>query len=125
MKLSKFIEETLAEIATGIANANQRLLSTGAIANPPNVYIQTDKDSKIFAVWDKNALEMHPIVELIEFDVAINAEQGSETNANAGISISIAKLGAGGKSQEKTSESSRVKFRVPFVYPRPNAERLR
>lgn len=118
MKLSAFIEETLSEIAIGIASANRRLKSTGAIVNPPNMYIQNEGNSKIFAVWDKKALEMHPVVELIEFDVAISAGQDTETNANAGVSISIAKLGAGGKTRNKSDESSRVKFRIPFVYPR-------
>ena len=118
MKLSKFIEETLSEIAAGIDGANQRLKSTGAVVNPPNMYVQSEGNSKIFAVWDKKALEMHPIVELIEFDVAISAGQDTETNANAGVSISVVKLGAGGKSLNKSDESSRVKFHIPFVYPR-------
>lgn len=123
MKLRTFIEETLAEIASGIANANERLQGTGAVANPSNIYVQVDKDSNIFGVWDQNAREMHPIVELVEFDVAISAEQGTETNANAGVSISIAKFGAGGKSMDRASETSRVRFKVPFVYPRPSSAR--
>ena len=123
MKLRTFIEETLAEIASGISNANERLQETGAVANPSNIYVDRNKDSKIFGVWDQNALSMHPIVELIEFDVAISLEQETGTSANAGVSISIAKLGAGGKSMNKESETSRVRFRVPFVYPRPSSER--
>ena len=125
MKLRTFIEETLTEIASGIANANERLQTTGAVANPSNIYVQCDKDSKIFAVWDQNALEMHPTVELIEFDVAIISDQSAETGANVGVSISIAKFGAGGKSMDRASETSRVKFRVPFVYPRPSSARKR
>ena len=118
MKLSDFINETLVEIAEGINRANRSLEGTGAMANPPNVYVQPEGGSKIFGVWDKRALEMHPIVELIEFDVALSVKEDRETNAKAGVSLSVLQLGTGGKSSDIRGSESRVKFRVPFIFPR-------
>lgn len=117
MKLSEFIQETLVEIANGITSANESLIETGAVANPPNIAVRPRGDSKIFGVWNRNSPEMHPIVELIEFDVSIAVEENREKNAKGSLSISIVELGAGGKSLAKTGSESRVKFRVPLIYP--------
>ena len=57
-------------------------------------------------------------VEFVEFDVAILANEGTETKAGIGLTVaSLLKLDAGGKSTAMAGRESRIKFEVPMSYP--------
>ena len=57
-------------------------------------------------------------VEFVEFDVAILANEGTETKAGIGLTVaSLLSLDAGGKSNQTAGRESRIKFKVPMSYP--------
>ncbi|EGQ9599485.1 MULTISPECIES: trypco2 family protein [Vibrio] len=117
MKLSEFISSTLSEIVNGIEDANQQLIDKGVKVNPPNIYLEDNPNKSIYGVWNKNSLPMHPVVEVVEFDVTLTAEETSNSGGKAGVSIGVAKVSADGASSDRSSHVSRVKFKVPVIYP--------
>jgi hypothetical protein len=111
VELKTFVTETLVSIVTGIQNAQMTLSQTGAIVNP-GPRIESFHSSDV--TYDEN-----PNVETVEFDVALTVVEGAQVNSgiNAGI---LSVLGSKIESQSGASESaiSRVKFRVPIVFPK-------
>lgn len=54
---------------------------------------------------------------MLEFDVAIIANEGTETKARAGITVaSLLNLNAGGASSQFGGSESRIKFKIPAVF---------
>jgi hypothetical protein len=61
--------------------------------------------------------------DMIEFDVAVTAEQGTGTKGGIGLVVGPITLGSTGQSSAQNSSVSRIKFRVPVLY--PTAERTK
>ena len=115
MELKDFVRESLVQISTGISEASEALKETNAHINPKNVYVNAENRQNYGRlVHDKS---YYPVVEFVEFDVAVHISEGSETNGKIGISIGSIGLGAGGKSQESNRSESRIKFKVPVTFP--------
>jgi len=115
MELKDFVRESLVQIAHGISEASEVLKDTSAHINPKNVYVNGDNLKNYGRLVNDNSF--NPVVELVEFDVAVHASEGTETNGKIGISIGSIGLGAGGKSQESNRSESRIKFKVPVTFP--------
>ncbi len=90
MKLSEFISSTLSEIVDGIELANEQLSDKGIRVNPPNIYLEDSPNKQVYGVWNKDSFQMHPLVEIVEFDVTLTAEETSNSGGKAGISIGVA-----------------------------------
>ena len=111
MELKQFITETLVQVSAGIEAAQKQLKDNGS-----ETIINTN-----MTVTDAGHLvtggRRRP-VEFVEFDVAILANEGTETKAGIGLTVaSLLKLDAGGRSTESTGRESRIKFKVPMSYP--------
>lgn len=119
MELKSFIKETLVQVAHGIIEANEELKDTDAHVNPNSVQAYSN-EAKAYGRINKDFKESLPLVELIEFDVAVQADSGTKTGG--GIKISIASIGIGseGSSEKSTAHDSRIKFSIPMVYPHSN-----
>jgi hypothetical protein len=115
MELKDFVRESLVQISNGISEASEELKDTSAHINPKNVYVNSDNRQNYGRLV--NDKSYYPVVELIEFDVAVHASEGTETNGKIGISIGSIGLGVGGKSQESNRSESRIKFKVPVTFP--------
>ena len=115
MELKDFIRESFVQIAKGIEEANEELKDTSAIINPDNVYVNGD-DRKNYGrlSTDKN---FNRIVEAVEFDVAVSAGDASEAGGKFGIKVGAIEIGANGKEQETNKAESRIKFKIPMVFP--------
>jgi len=116
MDLKDFVRQSIVEIANGIKEADQDLKETNAVVNPLNiVYPSLDN---VYAQLDpKSRQDDRPVVELLEFDVAVFAKEGSEAKGGIGLSVGSISIGAHGKSDESKSSESRIKFKVPVVWP--------
>jgi uncharacterized protein YgbK (DUF1537 family) len=55
--------------------------------------------------------------QLVQFDVAIAAKDGTGTKGDIAIAIGILALGSSGQSQAENSSANRVRFSVPLVLP--------
>lgn len=115
MDLKDFVRESLVQIANGISEANAALEGTSAAVNPHNVQAYST-EAKAYGRLNDAFKEKDALVELVEFDVAVTTESGTQTGG--GIKISVASIGVGaeGKSTGSQSRESRIKFRVPMVY---------
>lgn len=118
MNLKDFVKETIVEICQAITEANNELKGSGAIVNPPNIAVNSDKSQAYGrTTYDKARDLRSRVVDKVEFDVSVVAEAGE--NTNAGIKISIASIGlnAGGNSTATDKSESRIKFSIPVVFP--------
>lgn len=107
MNLQSFVEKSIVEIVNGIANAQQSLVTSGAIINP-----------------FLSGVNGHPI-EKIKFDVAVEASTGSETKGGGSINVLGGFMRAKGEIglSEKENTVSRISFTVPVCLPPPSAGR--
>ncbi len=77
-------------------------------------------DSKVYGYLEEQEQSKYlRVIEQIEFDVALVASQGKDNKSGVGVMVGGFGLGAQGKTQEKNSSASRVKFRIPMVLPNP------
>ena len=111
MDLKQFVTETLVQISQGIEAAQQQLRDSGTDTIINTNMTKTDVGHLV------TGGRRRP-VEYVEFDVAILANEGTETKAGIGLIVaSLLKLEAGGKSTESAGRESRIKFKVPMSYP--------
>lgn len=116
MDLKDFVKESLVQISNAIVEANAALGATNAVVNPFNVATFSG-DQKAYGRLNDAYNEKEAVVEVVEFDVGVTTESG--TQKGGGIKISVASIGIGaeGKSTGAQSNESRIKFKVPMVYP--------
>jgi len=117
MNLQEFIRETLVQISHGITQANTELKGAGARVNPLNVHPYLHTSDKVYGRIDNEAASHAPIVELVEFDVALAVTEGKETKGGIGIAVGTIGLGTQGRSDSEKSSESRVKFKIPVQFP--------
>jgi hypothetical protein len=118
LDLKEFIKESLVQISGAITEANEDLKGSGAMINPLHVTVSTNPSQ----AYGRTGTEMHVgnesrVVEKVEFDVAVYAEEGSQTKAGFKLSVVSIGLGASGQSNNKDKSESRIKFCIPVVYP--------
>jgi hypothetical protein len=114
MDLKTFVAETLCQIMEGVAEAQVRAKERGGVVNPFLKPTEHLPKNGILSTFGGPA-------QLVEFDVAVAATEGSGTKGGIGIVIGAVTLGSAGQSQAEKSASSRVKFVVPVSL--PTAER--
>jgi len=111
MDLKEFVAETITQIVEGVKDAQSRAKQHGARVNP---HLTTSAD---LAVKHGILIASGSAAQLVGFDVAITAKEGTETKGGIGIVVGAFALGSTGQSKEEGSAVSRVKFCVPLVLP--------
>ena len=61
-------------------------------------------------------------VHTVEFDIAVTAVDGKETKGGIGIVVGAIGLGSQGRSEERNTSISRIKFKVPIAFPNSKEE---
>lgn len=119
MDLQTFIKQTLVQIAEGVQSAGSEMRKRGGLVNPRNVSIDLadGRPEYQFVEENQNDMDYKRTVEVVDFDVAISATEGSETKGGIGIMVGAIGLGSQGKSDAEKSTQSRVRFRIPIVLP--------
>ncbi|MBK8676287.1 MAG: hypothetical protein IPN27_07885 [Cellvibrionales bacterium] len=118
MDLKDFVKESLVQISYGINDANIELSGTGAIINPLNVIVNSENSQAYGRTGQPHSHhENSRVVERVEFDVAVVAEQGEQTNGGIKLAIAAIGLGVGGQSDKSNRSESRIKFTIPVVFP--------
>ena len=111
MELREFITQSLMQIAEGVEDAQKHLKEKGSKAIVNTNMTATDVGHVV------TGGRRRP-VEFVEFDVAILADEGTETKAGGGITVaSLLKLEASGKRSQNKGSESRIKFKIPMSYP--------
>jgi len=118
MELKDFVQESLVQIVRGIESASKSLEDTNAHINPKNIYVNSDSRQNYGRL--NTARECNPVVELVEFDVAVHASENTESKDKIAISVGSIGIGEGGRLQGSNSSESRIKFKIPVVFPTSN-----
>jgi hypothetical protein len=88
MELRDFVAETIKQVIDGVVTAQQYATSKGAHVNPA-INFRTDQGMQMF---DR---ETGQPIQLILFDVAVTAVEGTKTQG--GIAVFAGAFGAGSK----------------------------
>lgn len=123
MDLKDFVKESLVQISKGIVEANLELQEVGAIINPLHVIVNSDNSQAYGRTGTSQSYHKNSrVVEKVEFDVAVVAEEGTQTKAGIKLSVATLGLNAGGQSNASDRSESRIKFTIPVVFPGVESE---
>ena len=93
MKLEKFVEQTVSEIAAGVETAADKVLDRGV---------------RILTSGGKP--------DSVEFDVAVTVQEGDRAEGGAGIFVAITGAGIKATADQTTTIVNRIRFSVPLIY---------
>jgi hypothetical protein len=119
MNLQSFVTESIVQIVRGIEEASAALKDSTATVSPKNVH-PTDTERVHLAgylIEPESHGTYRTVVQRIDFDVAVYAEEGTETKGGIGLMVGPIGLGSQGKSDKSHSSESRIKFAVPIILP--------
>lgn len=111
MDLREFISETLIQIVSGVAEAQEKSVAIGGKVSPKLRSGQTAFGAHGFLHTDGGT------AQVVQFDVALTAKEGAGTKGGIGIVAGIVSLGSTGQSNTENASISRVKFGVPIILP--------
>lgn len=112
MDIEQFVHAALVQIAKGVRKAQDEVRDAGGYVNPATNTPQANDRPTLY----------------VDFDLAVVV--GGTTNVDGTASLEIPtflKVGGGGKYARSSQETTRVSFKVPFVYPEEieSAEQVR
>lgn len=110
MNIEEFVTNALVQIAQAVCNTNLKLgeLEIDATANPAGVNHVSVQSITYNSIAD---------TQIIEFDLAVTVENDTKTQGNAGVGLSVLKLGTEGSSASSKTNVSRVSFKIPLRLP--------
>lgn len=114
MELKDFVQQTLLQIIQGVSLAQQDTGTCGAKINPTDSMRIGEKlaDNSLYSTGQHLQL-----VQMVEFDVAVTAEEGKGTKGGVGIMVGTIGLGAQGQSEARNTTENRIKFKIPLMLP--------
>ncbi len=108
MELKQFISETLFQLIDGVVEAQSKVDSLGGRIIP-HVRIQDQK-----SLYRTN--DDLPVI-FVDFDVSVEAQEGTGTKGGIGVVTGMFNLGSSGESKENKQLSNRIKFSIPVALP--------
>lgn len=112
INLQDFISETLTQITNGVRNAQTRTADTDAHINPVDLYLGSDATKgRMFRP------KTYQPIETVHFDIAVTAEEATDTKGGIGVFVGSIGLGSQGQSDARNSSVSRIQFSVPVLLP--------
>ena len=112
MELKNFISQALTDIIQGVYDTQQALGDNRKFINP-ELSTQQGTHEK----HGKNVSIQGQLVEIVEFDVAVTATEGTGTKGGIGVVAGVFAIGSQGQSSSENSAASRIKFSVPITLP--------
>jgi ribosome-associated protein YbcJ (S4-like RNA binding protein) len=117
MELKEFIKESLVQINQAIEESNEELKDSEAIINPKGVQINSENSQAYGRQSYKSDHHDYKVVQKIDFDVAVYAENDQKAGGGAKISIASISIGANGEVNYTNKSESRLRFSIPVIYP--------
>lgn len=114
MELKDFVTETLNQIISGVKSSQEFAQREEAVINGTNFRIYKADSTNNAVYYDSLT---GGIIQLIDFDIAINITESQ--NAKGGIGIFVGSIGLGTQGEAYTGNNTvnRIKFSVPLRYP--------
>lgn len=119
MELKDFIKESLVQINLAIEESNEELKDSDAVINPGGIQVNSDGYQAFGRETHVMAKKNFRVVQKIDFDVAVYAQDDTSKGVGAKISIASIGIGADGKEVKTNKSESRLKFSIPVIYPEP------
>ncbi len=110
MELKYFISETLSQLVEGVTDAQSKVHKFGGRVSP---WVPSSFDPK--KVYGRTNDGM-PVI-FVDFDVSIEAQEGTGTKAGIGVVTGMFNLGSSGESQESKQSSNKIGFSIPVALP--------
>lgn len=114
MQLREFIKEVLTQIVDGVRDAQEP--NGGAFVVPGG-----DGGHK-YADHPRFAASARLKSTIVDFDVAVTAEDAGKIGGGAGVKVMSIRFGATGETMTKDTTVSRVQFAVPLLLPESKRE---
>ena len=112
MELKEFVSETLRQILGGVKDAQGFAAEQGGKVVPKRITFRTDQGLQLWDHTDGTPIQM------IEFDVAVTAVEGTATKGGIGVFVGAIGLGSQGQSSASNQSVSRIKFSIPVQLPK-------
>lgn len=114
MQLREFIKQVMTQIVDGVRDAQEQ--NGGAFVVPAG-----DGGHK-YADHPRFAASARLKSTIVDFDVAITAEDADKVEGGAGVKVFSIQFGAKGEASTKDTTVSRVQFAVPLLLPESKRE---
>ena len=114
MELREFVSETLKELIDGITSAQEYAAQKGASINPQGM---THVGELGLVVVENTNQRQYPMLQTLEFDVAITVMEGTDAKAGIGVFAGAIGVGTQARMQDSNMTVSRVRFSVPVLFP--------
>lgn len=117
MELKEFVAESVKQIFEGVQEAQSSIDGEDAIV-VPSVVPKSDADWHPSVVgYASKASKYLPLVQMVEFDVAVTVETQGEKKGGIGVVIGSVGIGGTKSSSDAASSVSRIRFGVPIALP--------
>jgi hypothetical protein len=114
MQLKDFVAQTLIQISEGVAEAQEKTSGGIGLVNPKvkKLFVNSQSGGTNLALgWTASG----ELINMVTFDVAVTATDGTGTKGGIGIVIGAVALGSQGNSETRNEAISRVQFKVPLA----------
>ena len=116
MELREFVSMALTQITEGVVEAQKNLEATGARVNPTLRHLLPKGEKNYPSVGWAEGEGGNP-VQMVSFDVAVTASEGTNTKGGIGVVTGVLNLGSSGASEAGKTSASRIAFQVPLLLP--------
>jgi hypothetical protein len=116
MDVKDFISESLKQIIAGIKTAQEDVSKDGGIVSPDISIRQGTAEANDWLITYQGNPQGR-LVNNIDFDIAVTVTEQTDLQGGLGISVAGFKIGAGAKNIDGNTTLSRIKFKIPVVYP--------
>ena len=116
MELKDFVAQALRAIVSGVVEAQKSLAPIEAKVNPEVARIYPKGETNSEVLGGAQGGDGNPI-QLVSFDVAVTASEGTQTKGGIGIVAGIVSLGSSGATDKTETAGSRLSFKVPLLLP--------
>ena len=114
INLEDFIAEILKQSISGVKKAQQHAKENGASINSPYIIRNHSSAGGDLLIYESKQL---PLVEEVEFDVAVTASSQGNLKGGMGLFVSVAGIGYQAEKNTGNSTVSRIKFKIPVSFP--------
>lgn len=110
MELKEFITQTIKDVLDGVLEA-QNAQKIGNCVVPSGTGSNAFPKGNVINNGDWTST-------LINFDIAISAEESAATGGKAGVKIAVLSAGLDTENTNKNTSTSRIQFSVPVIFPK-------
>lgn len=118
MELKTFIRDAIVSIVEGVREAQESVVNSQP-EHPSSAMVVPFQHEHGKGGQHLTDSIYHRLIQMVEFDVAVTAQSGTEGGVRGGIKIFGGVLQLGGEKKESSGQTavSRLRFSVPVVLP--------